>query len=296
MRISRIYNNNVALSTDFKGQEVVVIGRGLAFGKRKGDMVDPTKVEQTFVPDSSTTNERLTWSLEQIPSEILSLATELEQELINNHGIKISHSFIIPLADHINYAIVRQREGIEVDYPLTLEVSQLYPKEVEFGRHAVELVRERLGVQLADKEAIPMALHLVNSQFAYEDMSRTYRMTEVFSQIFEIISTVYGHDVDQSAMSVVRFVTHLRYLFVRADQKSHEKRHGDGPSMPMVTEAIQTGYPKAFSCAQKVLLLLEMHLDQELTDDELTYLAIHIARLARELWDDDSTVISPQSI
>ena len=79
MRISRIYNNNVALTSNFKGEEVVVIGRGLAFGKRKGDMVDPTKVEQTFVPDSSTTNERLTWSLEQIPSEILSLATELEQ-------------------------------------------------------------------------------------------------------------------------------------------------------------------------------------------------------------------------
>ena len=45
MRISRIYNNNVALTVDTFGKQAVVIGRGLAFGKRKGDMVDPAKVE-----------------------------------------------------------------------------------------------------------------------------------------------------------------------------------------------------------------------------------------------------------
>ncbi|WP_346846190.1 CAT RNA binding domain-containing protein [uncultured Rothia sp.] len=38
MRISRIYNNNVALATTFSGEQTVVIGRGLAFGKRKEDM------------------------------------------------------------------------------------------------------------------------------------------------------------------------------------------------------------------------------------------------------------------
>lgn len=286
MRITRIYNNNVALARTFTGEEIVVIGKGLAFGKRKGELIDPTKVEQTFVPDGSTTNERLTWSLQQIPSEILSLATELEQQVTEQHGIKISHSFIIPLADHINYALIRAQQGVEVDYPLTLEVTQLYPKEVEFGRQALTMVFERTGVQLPDNEAIPLALHLVNSQFDYEDMSRTFRMTEVFSQIFDIISASYGQTVDQSALSVARFVSHLRYLFVRTDQKTSTP---NSVSMPTVTDAMRTSYPKAFACAQKVLLLLEMHLSQELTDDELTYFAIHIARLARELWDDDST-------
>ena len=50
MRISRIYNNNVALTVNHLGQEAVVIGRGIAFGKRKGQMIDPA-VEQTFVPE-----------------------------------------------------------------------------------------------------------------------------------------------------------------------------------------------------------------------------------------------------
>lgn len=276
MRISRIFNNNVALTQTFAGDEVVVIGRGLAFGKRRGDMVDPTLVEQTFVPDRGTSVESLSGILAEIPSEILGVASDVES-LVKSEGIKISHSFIVPLADHLNYAVVRAREGIEVDYPLAPEVSQLYPQELRFGRHAVALVRERLGVDLPDIEAVPLAMHLVNAQFEADDMGGTYRMTEVFSQIFEVIATGFGGPVDQSLMSAARFVTHLRYLFVRAGKPS-----ADVPAVPLLLETLKATHPLAFACARKVRLILEMHLEQELTDDELTYLTIHIARLAQD--------------
>lgn len=134
MRISRIYNNNVALTRDSYGQEAVVIGRGLAFGKRKGDLVDPTKVEQTFIPEHDISAERLSWSLSEIPPEILAIASELETKVRNTPDIKIANSFIIPFADHLHYAVARAREGLRVDYPLAPEVTLLYPREVEFGR------------------------------------------------------------------------------------------------------------------------------------------------------------------
>lgn len=281
MRISRIYNNNVALATNFKGEEIVVIGRGLTFGKRKGDLVDPSRVEQTFVPERGESEAHLTWTLSEIPAEILGLAVELEERVKAHGNFSISHSFAIPLADHLNYAIIRAREGITVEYPLALEVSQLYPQEVQFGQDALALVQERTGVVLPGGEAIPLALHLVNSQFTVTDMSQTYRMTEIFSQIFDLIATTYNKDVDQSSMSAARFVTHLRYLFVRTE-KGGTGLFNDGAS-PAVLEAVRTSYPKAYACAQKVFLLLEMQLEQPLTQDELAYLTIHVARLAKEL-------------
>lgn len=280
MRISRIYNNNVALATTFSGEQTVVIGRGLAFGKRKGDMIDPSRVEQTFVPEKGESEERLTWSLSEIPSDILAIAIELESRVKESGNFSISHSFVIPLADHLNFAMIRAREGVTVEYPLALEVSQLYPREVEFGQNALALVGEKIGVTLPAGEAIPLALHLVNSQFAVTDMSQTYRMTEIFTQIFDLISSVYGGSIDQSSMSAARFVAHLRYLFVRTE------KGGSGPfqdaGSATLLEAVKTSYPRAFRCAQKVYLLLEMQLNQELTQDELTYLTIHIARLAKD--------------
>ncbi|WP_237224863.1 PRD domain-containing protein [Rothia nasisuis] len=278
MRISRIYNNNVALAESYTGEQMVVIGRGLAFGKRKGDMLDPTLIEQTFVPEQGTPDENLAGSLAQIPSEILGLATELEL-LVKAEGITISHSFIVPVADHINYAVVRQRQGMTVDYPLALEVRQLYPQEVRFGERALQLVRERLGVHLPEVEAIPLAMHLVNSQFASKDMGGTYRMTEVFAQIFEVIGAGFDGPVDRSLMSAARFVTHLRYLFVRAGATQIADT---STNVPLLLESLKGAHPRAFAAAVKVKLVLEMHLEQQLTEDELTYLTIHIARLARD--------------
>lgn len=281
MRINRIYNNNVALATSFTGVETVVIGRGLAFGKRRGDLIDPTKVEQTFVPEGDEPEERLTWSLSQIPSEILALSIELENDIRSGERFSISHSFALPLADHLNYALIRAREGVSMEYPLTLEVTQLYPNEVEFGRTVLARVRDRTGVELPAEEAIPLALHLVNSQFEVRDMSQTYRMTEIFSQIFALIESVYGQQIDQSSMSAARFITHLRYLFVRAHKGTPPLATENTP--PALLEAVKTSYPQAFRCAQSVYFLLEMQFELALSEDELTYLTIHIARLAKDL-------------
>ena len=285
MRISRIYNNNVALTVNHLGQEAVVIGRGIAFGKRKGQMIDPAAVEQTFVPERGMSGERLSLTLSEIPAEILSIATGLESRVRADGVLELSNSFIIPLADHLHYAVMRAREGVRVDYPLAPEVTLLYPREVEYGRSVIAAVRERLQVQMDPGEAIPLALHLVNAQFATADMSQAFRMTEVFAQVFEITEASYERTINPDSMSAARFVTHLRYLFVRASRTSTNRAEDvDEVSQPSLLAALRSDAPRAYACAQKVLLVLQMQLKQTLTRDELTYLTIHIARLARDMW------------
>ena len=284
MRISRIYNNNVVLTVDHHGKESVMIGRGIAFGKRKGQLVDPSAVEQTFVPEQGMSGERLSMTLSEIPAEILSIATLLESKVRAEGVLELSNSFILPLADHLHYAVVRARDGVRVEYPLAPEVTVLYPREVEYGRAVLQMVRERLQVELDPNEAIPLALHLVNAQFATADMSQAFRMTEVFAQVFEIIEASYERKIDPDSMSAARFVTHLRYLFVRASRASANHTEDDEVSQPSLLAALRADVPRAYACAQKVLLVLQMQLKHSLTRDELTYLTIHIARLARDMW------------
>lgn len=284
MRILRIYNNNVVLASTDAGDEAVMIGRGLGFGKKKGQRLDPEKVEQTFVPEGAGGPDQIGALLSELPPGILTLATELEQQARAEFGRDLPHSFVLPLADHLNFAVVRARDGMHIEYPLAIEVEQLYPREAAFGRRAVELTNERLGVRLPPEEATPIALHLVNAQFSGTDLSRTYRMTEIFAQIFDVISSYYGRPVDQTQLSVARFVTHLRYLFVRAEQ-GRRPAVAD-PTLPAIHDAVRTGYPEAYACADKVMLLLNMHLDTTLGEDEHTYLTIHIARLAADMWGE----------
>ena len=47
-RILNPLNHNVALVRNDKGEELIVIGKGIVFGKKKGDLVPKEKVEKLF--------------------------------------------------------------------------------------------------------------------------------------------------------------------------------------------------------------------------------------------------------
>ena len=69
-------------------------------------------------------------------------------------------------------------------------------------------------------------------------------MTGVIQQMLTVIEGYYGITLDQNSVNVARFITHLRYLFVRIHQ--HEQL--DDEPEPIV-ESIKTSYPKASDCA-----------------------------------------------
>ena len=47
-RILNPINHNVSLVRNDKGEEVIVIGKGIAFGKKKGDLIAEHQVEKIF--------------------------------------------------------------------------------------------------------------------------------------------------------------------------------------------------------------------------------------------------------
>ena len=77
MRIAKVLNNNVVLVTDETGRDVIITGRGLGFGAQPGDPVDEGRIQQTFVPDATHSQEVLTQFLIEIPPEHLMLAGEI---------------------------------------------------------------------------------------------------------------------------------------------------------------------------------------------------------------------------
>ena len=60
-RIIHPMNNNVALAKHENGEEVVLIGSGIAFNKKKGDIVVESKIEKILWPCSKMFH----WTLSQ---------------------------------------------------------------------------------------------------------------------------------------------------------------------------------------------------------------------------------------
>ena len=277
MKILKVFNNNVVLADDPRRGQVMLTGRGLGFQAKPGQLVDDAKVVQVFVPDAEHSVDQLRAFLTEIPPEHLLLAQEILALAQAELAIPAGQGLVIPLADHLSFALKRQRQGMVLQYPLRAEVAHLYPDELRVAREGVLLVRERTGQDLPLDEAVPIALHFVNAAFATDDLSRTFAMTEVFTQIFTVLESTYERSFDADSINAARFITHLRYFFVRvqADRQLVENPESFAAS-------IRTAFPEAHAAAQKVRALLELRLSKPITSDEEVYLTLHVARLAAD--------------
>lgn len=49
LQIEKVYNNNVVQVIDSKGQELIVMGKGLGFQRKAGEELSTEKIEKTFI-------------------------------------------------------------------------------------------------------------------------------------------------------------------------------------------------------------------------------------------------------
>lgn len=277
MEILRVFNNNVVLAKDDDGGQVILTGRGLGFQAKPGHPVDRSKVVRKFVPSDGRDPDHLAEMLADVPPEMIRAVVDAMKESGLGEKELGSATLVLALADHVEGAVQRLAKGIEVTYPLLGEVRNLYPREYERGRALLAALNRRLGgVILPPGEEIALAMHLVNAGFSTGDLSYTYTMTGVIQQMLDIIESSYGITLDQGSVNVGRFITHLRYLFVRI----HQHRQLDDEPEPVVA-AIRESYPDALKCARTIAAVLELRLGSDITDDEIAYLALHVARVTK---------------
>lgn len=276
MRIDKVYNNNVVQVLDDKGQEVIVMGRGLGFQKKVGDHINPDLIERTFVPQETALGQE--WHQiygklsEQELELVLTIIHRAEQALEQTFEL----SFYIALADHLHYAIERTREGLSLKNPLAWEIRKFYPKEYQLGRESLALVTESLGLVLDEDEASSLALHFVNAQKDSGLVTKNLQISQMVSAILDIVRLHFGWDQlsEDHAFNYSRFVTHVQYFAQRVVNGLVQ-----GVNDAFLYQQVQANYPQAFACTQKVKAYVESYHDFEMSQDEVVYLTIHIQRL-----------------
>ncbi|NEG95199.1 PRD domain-containing protein [Bifidobacterium sp. SMB2] len=278
MEILRVFNNNVVLAKDDDGTEIVLTGRGIGFQGKPGKAVDETKIVRRFVPSDGRDPDHLAQMLAGIEPETVRLVIDALHDA-GLEGLSGNTTVIASLSDHVDNALRRLADDTHVTYPLRAEVSNLYPDEFAQGQRLLAAINTRLAAAgrttLPDGETTALAMHLVNAGFATGDLSYTYTMTGVIQQMMTIIEATFNIVFDRDSVNVSRFITHVRYLFVRIRQNN---QLADEPA-PII-HAITQSYPRAMQCAQRIAAVLEMRLDANLTQDEIAYLALHIARVS----------------
>lgn len=275
MKILKIINNNVVSSLDKKGKEVVIMGKGIGFGKKPEDVIDEASIEKIFSMPKEHTSE-FEQLIEDIPYEQMQAAESVIQYAIHALGRKLNKNIYITLTDHLNFAIERQAQGVAVENALLWEIQKFYNAEYQIGCKALEIVKEQLGVELSEDEAGFIALHIVNAEMDESNMRQVSVIPGMMKDILEIVRNMSDITIQEKGIAYERFVTHLKFFIPRAvagdayDEVDEE-----------VFELLKKKYPKAYEGAVQIKEYVVQRIGYVVPEEELMYLMIHIARIAK---------------
>lgn len=102
IKIEQPFNNNVVMGWDRKHGEVVIVGKGIGFHAKKGDIIDESKIQKIFVANE---NEKLVDLIRQISPEYLELVEDIFYKARTEYNFSPEEQNTLALMDHIQFAV-----------------------------------------------------------------------------------------------------------------------------------------------------------------------------------------------
>lgn len=271
--IEKVINNNIISAYEKSGAEVIVMGRGIGFKKKQGEVVPADQISKIFRIKSRTLTEQFKELLANMPLERVRISDEIISHAKDHLKLKLNQSIYVTLTDHINFAIERVSQGIEPQNALLWEIKRFYPQEFQLGIYALELIQDRLDILLPEDEAGFIALRFVNAEYG-TDIRDAVKFPDQMQAIVDIVERDLGILLDESSLHYERFMTHIKFLIQRIYRKellSSEDRE--------LSLLMQRKYPREYQCSVKVAEYIMQATGSRLSEEEIMYLSVHIRRV-----------------
>lgn len=275
MKIEKVLNNNAVIAIKDK-QEVIIIGRGIAFQKHIGDKIDEHLIEKIFTLENEDILTKLKTLIADRPIEYMQLSEKIIAYAKMKLGKKLNESIYIHLTDHIYFAVERYKSHLPIKNGLIWETRQLYRDEYEIGIEALNMICDEFGIILPEDEAGFLALHIVNAELN-EEMPVVQDMTKIMQEILTLVRYHFKINFNEDSLAFYRFITHLKFFAQRLVRGNHY----NGSTDDDLYSVIEKKYPEAHTCALKVKKFIESTYTYVLTDEEMIYLTIHIERVVK---------------
>lgn len=270
MWIEKKVSNNIALAKDRNGRPVVVFGKGIGFHKMPYELKDYSLIDRTFYD----VDQKDLALLSEISPKVLLVTTRLVDTARERLPLKPGSGLVFSLADHIQFALRRDRDDLHVDIPYSHELEFEHPDVVAVARWMVETLNSLFGSNLERGEATNISMHLLGA-LRGEARSRQGRSDgdEILNNAIALIEGAFDISVKRESYDFMRFKRHLFALVERSgDQAPQDATNA------RLAEAIRAEQPNVWDCALQLGSLC-LSDGSRLSDDELLYLVIHINRL-----------------
>lgn len=273
MKVIKILNNNALLALDNDGFEYVYLAKGIGFqNKINEELIDleNQKKYKLFTPeaDDGRNSKDIIERVEAIYIEISAYILSLTQQKFKN----VDEDILLPLADHIAFAIQRIKNGVSIINPFVNDIKLLFTDEYEVAEQSKDFIKEKTNVTINEDEISYITLH-INSAIRAEHIDLSMQIIRIIKNFIDEIEQECGIKVNYNSITYTRFITHIRFMVARIYNNEYL-----GVDMNNYTE---TNFPYSYKKAVELAEIIGSVLKNNIKDIEIGYLALHIERVVQ---------------
>jgi len=279
VEIAQVFNNNSALVNLGDNRQAIVKGKGIAFKKTKGALIDSGKVENIFYLNTKSSRDNLYFLIKDIPIDVVTTTYEIIDYAKKEFNYNILDYVYITLSDHI-FGSYQRMLAHTYQESLVPDMSNQYPTEYLIATHGLEVINKNLQVDFPKSEIRSIALHFINAKG--EDSQLIDMKEDMTKEVNDIVKSILNKNqiyrIDSNGNYFDRFMIHLQYLAGRLDNDDEEEKDFSNK----LESEMAVEYPQSTKIAQEIYQSLQSRLNTNLNSNELLYFIIHIQRLTQE--------------
>lgn len=274
--VLKSFNNNVILCKSIEEEkECILIGKGIGFNKKKNDSFnDVDLIEKVFYIADDANRNKLKGLYGVIDNKIIGATEEVIAMAHNFLNREMDEKIHTTLLDHIAFAIERYNNGIDIKNPFFTEIKSLYREEYLAAEKALQIINDRIGIELPNDEIGFIAMHF-HAALNRQDISKTTYNTEIINSVVKYVEEKEGTTIDKDSYDYARFVIHIRFALDRI--------YKNIPINNILIDSIREKFTKSFSIALDVGEKIKEEYGIELPIDEIGYRAIHIEKIFKNI-------------
>jgi len=268
--VKKTFNSNAVLVTS-EQTEYILIGRGIGFDKKKGQKIEEsTLIEHVYIQVNETNKMQYEHLLNGVDEAIFIVVEDIIAMAEKELGEKLHVEVHFGLIDHINFALNRIREGIEIVNPFLLETRMLYKTEYSIALKAVEMLKDRMNINIPESEVGFITFHIHGGRIGIHNGS-SLKYVKAISKIIPYIEDKIGFSIEENSFDSVRLVAHLRGLIERCAR--HETIEN------LLLDRMKKDFPFEYKISENIALILNKSIGIVVPENEIGYIALHLYKL-----------------
>lgn len=275
-RIVQALNNNVALVKNENEEQAVVMGLGITFQKKKGDVVAQNKIEKIFQLKSNESKENLLTLLKDVPLDFITVTYDIIDSLTNIYQYPVQEYLYVTLTDHIYFSYQSLLKGTYQNSKLP-DISSEYPLEYQMARKALEILRKRILEDFPEDEVFRIALHFINAKGENQVLTASQEnLSKNLNRLIEQELQKHGiRRTKENSNFYDRFMIHQTYFIERIERSQLDSN----PSLENLETYIKEQHPEAYRIGSDIYDLIAKETGTDLSKTEKVYIVLHIQRL-----------------